>query len=186
MSEDQAQNQSSGATNDAPSNQAALPQTEDSGQTELEVLKKQCEEYLNGWKRAKADYINFKNEQEKHGRELAQMASMGAVMQFAPILENFRKAFQYVPQDLSGNAWVTGIEQIYKQCKDSLKQMGVEEYTELVGQKFDPALHQAVGQEYVETHEDDHITQEISAGYKLHGRVLLPARVIVNKKPTQN
>lgn len=151
---------------------------------EIENLKKQCEEYLNGWKRAKADYINFQKDQEKHAKELASIASMGAVMQVIPTLENFRKAFIQVPDQMKESPWVKGIEQIYKQLKDALKTMGVEEYTGLVGNVFDPALHQAVGQEYIEAKEEDAITQEISAGYKLHGHVIIPAGVIVNKKPS--
>ncbi len=153
---------------------------------EIEILQKQCEEYLNGWKRAKADYINFKNEQEKHSRELAQVASMGAVLHMLPIAENFRKAFIQLPQEIKGSAWVTGIEQIYKQLKETLKTMGVEEFTDLIGKIFDPTHHQAVGQEYIESKEQDTITQEISGGYTLHGRVIAPAQVIVNKKPLTN
>ena len=111
---------------------------------------------------------------------------MGAVIHMLPIAENFRKAFIQLPQDIKGSAWVIGIEQIYKQLKETLKTMGVEEFTGLIGKMFDPAFHQAVGQEYIESKEQDTITQEISGGYTLHGRVIAPAQVIVNKKPLTN
>jgi len=154
-------------------------------QEEIERLKRLSEENLNGWKRAKADYINYKNEQEKHAKELAQVASMGAVMQLIPVYEQLRKAFLQLPDELKESAWVKGVEQIFKQQKDALKNLGGEEQSASQGKQFDPAQHQAVGQEYVEELQEDCITQEINAGYTFHGKVLLPARVIVNKKPQE-
>ncbi len=173
MTQDQSQN--------AP---ASVPPTsiDDGCNSEIEILKKQCEEYLNGWKRAKADFINFKNEQEKRQKELAQIASMGAVMQIIPPAEHLRKAFLQIPDDIKGSGWVAGIEQIAKQLKGALQTLGVEEYTGITGGTFNPELHQAIGMEYIEGKEEDSITQEINAGYTFHGKVLLPARVIVNKK----
>lgn len=155
-------------------------------QAEIDRLKIVCEENLNGWKRAKADYINYKNEQEKHAKELAQFASMGMVMHIIPIYEQLRKAFLQLPDELKGSSWIIGVEQIQKQLKDALKNLGAEEYSGLAGKQFDPQFHQAIGQEYVEGTNEDFITQEINAGYTLHGKVLMPARVIVNKKPQAN
>lgn len=186
MMQDQTQNISPQTQQDEVTPSAPSVSSDGEQTSESEILKKQCEEYLNGWKRAKADYINFKNEQEKHSRELAQVASMGAVMQIIPVAEHLRKAFFQLPEDLKGSPWVVGIEQIYKQLKEALKNLSVEEYTGLVGQAFNPEFHQAIGQEYVDGKDEDSITQEINAGYKFHGKVLLPARVIVNKKPISN
>lgn len=157
----------------------------DSLKKELEGCTKQKEEYLDGWKRAKADYINFKNEQEKRSKEFAQFASMATLMQCLPIAENFRKAFGHLPDSLKESEWVRGIEQIYRQLKEMLRVMGVEEYTNLVGISFDPERHQAVGQEQRDDFGDDIVSQEVEAGYTLHGKVLQAAKVIVNKKPNQ-
>ncbi len=152
-------------------------------QHELEELTKQNEENLNGWKRAKADYVNFKNETEKRRDELAGMAMMTSAAQYIPILDNFKKAFQYLPVELKDSEWVKGIEQIYKQMKEIMKGLGVEEYTEsVVGTPFDPSKHYAVGEERVDTHEDGVVTQEVSPGYTFRGNVIVPAKVIVNKK----
>lgn len=153
---------------------------------ELEACKKQSEEYLNGWKRAKADYVNFKNDQEKRSKELAQFATMSTLLGYVPIVENLRVAFTHLPDELKGSEWVKGIEHIYTQMKEFLKTLGVEEYSGLVGKTFDPMEHQAVGQEARDDIEDNCISQEVSAGYKLHGKALVPAKVIVNKKPTND
>ncbi|MEK7122913.1 MAG: nucleotide exchange factor GrpE [Patescibacteria group bacterium] len=150
---------------------------------ELAECKKQCEEYLNGWKRAKADYINYKNETEKRRDELAGMALMTSAAQFIPALDNLKKAFQQLPAELSGSEWVKGIEHIYKQLVEVMKGSSVEEFSEnTVGSEFDPAKHYAVGEERRDDFDDNVITQEVSSGYTFRGNVIVPAKVIVNKK----
>ena len=149
---------------------------------QLDTIKKQNEEYLDGWKRAKADYINFKNDQEKRSKELAQFASISLVMQLLPIAEHFRKAFACLTDDLKLSEWVRGIEQIYRQFKDALKGMGIEEMAGVVGTAFDPAHHLAVGNEQRDDLNDGIVSQEIETGYLLHGRVIVPTKVIVNTK----
>lgn len=151
---------------------------------ELEECKKQSDEYLNGWKRAKADYVNFKQDQEKHSKDLAKFASLSSLMGYIPLVEHMRTAFQYLPEELKTSEWVKGVEHIYSQMKEFLKSMGVEEQTGLVGKKFNPGEHQAVGQEQRDDFEDDIVTQELSAGYTFKGSVIAPAKVIVNKKTT--
>ncbi len=152
-------------------------------QGEIERLKKENQEYLEGWKRAKADYLNFKQDQEKRGKELAQFAGISIIMQLVPVYEYFRKALNEVPPELQNSEWLKGVSQIYKQMKEVLKAMGCEEYRVTRGDVFDPTLHDAVGQEYSEGIDDDSVSQEVSAGYALHGKVIAPAKVIVNKKP---
>lgn len=152
-------------------------------QEALEELTKQNEENLNGWKRAKADYVNFKNDSDKRRDELSGLAMMTSAAQYIPILNNFKKAFQYLPDDLKGSEWVKGVEQIYKQMKEVMKGLGVEEYAEsVIGTAFDPNKHYAVGEERIDTKEDGAITQEVSPGYTFRGNVIVPAKVIVNKK----
>lgn len=153
---------------------------------ELEMQSTQAEEHLNGWKRAKADYVNFKNDQEKRSKELAQFASMSTLLGYLPIVDNFRMAFEHLPKELESSEWVKGIQLIYTQMREMLKTMGVEEYTATVGSAFDPAEHQAVGQEQREDIEDDAISQEVGSGYRFHGKVIVPAKVIVNKKTIPN
>ncbi len=164
---------------------AADPITEEGDALKARVaeLEKQCDEYLNGWKRAKADYINFKNEQEKRSGELSQVARMTSLIQYLPVVENFRKAFGQLPENLKDSEWVKGVENIYKQMKEVLKGMGVTEVMGLIGKPFDPASQQAVGQEYRDEFEENSVTQEIEAGYTFNGSVIVPAKVIVNKKP---
>lgn len=152
-------------------------------QQEIERLKKENEEYLNGWKRAKADYVNFKNDQEKRSKELVEFSCLSLFAQWVPIVEHLRQALtKHMPKDLENSEWVKGIEQIYKQIREVMKGLGIEEFIDNAGKPFDPARHEAVGQEQIGDVEDNTITQEISAGYTYKGRVMVPAKVIVNKK----
>ena len=146
---------------------------------EVEALQKQCEEYLNGWKRAKADYINLKKETEKHQAEMIQFANASLLAQLIPIYDSFKKAFEHVPKDQEKTTWVSGMQQIYNQMQSFLNGLGIEEI-KTVGHIFDPNLHEAVSKKKVKGKKENEIIEEVAPGYKLHGKVLGPARVIVN------
>lgn len=155
-------------------------------QKEITELEKKCEEYLNGWKRAKADYINFKKEVGKEKEEWIKFANSVLILQLLPILDNFEKAFRK-PQ--ATPEWIKGIKQIKNQLEDLLKSLGVEEI-KAEGEKFNPRLHEAVGREKGETRSEkgkvreergeERVVRVIEPGYTMHGLVIKPAKVIVN------
>jgi molecular chaperone GrpE len=144
--------------------------------TELEQLKAQCDEYLNGWKRAKADYINLKKETEEKQAMLFEFANATLLMEILPIYDNLKKAIALAGEEK--NNWLEGIKQIKKQFEDLLKDYGIEEI-KTVGEKFNPEFHEAVGREKKEGVEPDVIISEASTGYLMKGKVLVPAKVIV-------
>ncbi len=160
-------------------------------QKELTEAKKKAEEYLNGWKRAKADYINREKEIEKEKKDWQKFANLSVIFQLLPILDNFKRAFK-VYEELQLNleredlremkAWVEGVKQIKNQLENLFKALKIEEI-KTVGEKFDPFLHESVGvQEENDSNEKSEIiVKEIEPGYKLHGRVIRPAKVIVSK-----
>ena len=150
---------------------------------QLEQCKREAEEYLNGWKRAKADYVNYKNETEKRRDELTGMALMASAGQFIPLLDNFKKAFAVLPDELRGSEWVKGVEHILNQMKEIMKGLGIEEFSHsVIGVSFDPSKHHAVGEERRDEYDDSVVTQEVSPGYTFRGNPIVPAKVIVNKK----
>jgi len=142
-------------------------------------LKSKCQEYLAGWQRAKADYENFKKETDKRMSEVSDYAKAGLVSELIPILDNFTKAVEHVPEEQAKEDWVVGIFHIKKQLEDFLTDNGLEKIV-TVGQKFDHNLHEAVGKEKSEQ-EKDTIIKEVSSGYKLNGQVIIPAKVIVSE-----
>lgn len=138
-----------------------------------EQLKK-CEaerdEYLNGWKRAKADLINYKKEEAQRFNHFAEFSQAEVMRDMVAILDSFSLA-----TDLS-----EGAIRIRKQMEESLKRNGLEEIAIPPSQAFDPALHEAIKEE-----ESDQppgtIIEEFAKGYTLNGRVLRPAKVKVAK-----
>jgi len=79
---------------------------------ELEKFKKKAEENLDGWKRAKADYINLKKESEKRFGEFAQYANAALIIEILPILDHFKESEKHLPKDLKDNDWVKGVMHI--------------------------------------------------------------------------
>ena len=136
-----------------------------------------CEEYKTGWQRALADYKNLQNETVKRRGEMSEFLKQQILEDFIPVYENFKKAFAM--ERVKGNeSWIQGIEYIKKQFADILNNYGVEEI-KTIGEKFDENLHEAVGEEDGENSGE--ILKEVSGGYKMGDKVIVPAKVIVSK-----
>lgn len=161
---------------DHPQGEKSLSDT-----AELAKLKKQSQEYLDGWKRAQADYQNLKRRFENDVKDLAQFANADLIVKFLPVLENFRRAFKHIPQEKREDEWVLGIKQVEKQLEDVLKTEGLEKI-EILGKEFDPAVCEAVSYENSKEHKDCEVIEIIEMGYKLKDRVIKPAKVKVCKK----
>jgi len=169
-----------------------IEEKKDVALSELEVCKKQAEEYLNGWKRAKADYLNLKKENETASAELAQFVAGGMLMKFLPVYDVLKRACQNMPSTGSGNntlsperaerveGWAEGILNIKKQFEDVFRKFGVEEIKS-VGEKFNPEFHEAISRQKKEGVESDIIIEEVGGGYTMQGKTIIPAKVIVSE-----
>lgn len=135
----------------------------------------QCQEYLAGWQRAKADYANLQKETEKRMSEFRQYAQADLLEQLFPLVDYFKQGFSLVPEEEKDSAWMQGIRHIQDNLNKILQENGVEEI-KTVGEKFNPELHEAV------KGEGEEIVQEVSTGFKLNGQVVRPAKVIINEK----
>jgi len=151
---------------------------------EIENLRKQNEEYLNGWKRAKADYLNLKKEMEAQNKEIKEWMSKIFLLPLLGIMDNFDKAFVEIPKGTEMEAWVKGIEVVRKQFDNFFKLQGVE-IMETKGQKFDPLKHEAIesmeGGLPAQAGESGMIAEELQKGYLINGEVLRPAKVKIYK-----
>jgi molecular chaperone GrpE len=150
---------------------------------QIAELRAQADEYLAGWQRAKADYINFKKETEGKQKMLFEFANAALLMEILPIYDNFKKALLAMNNEQFTinnelKAWGEGIKQIKKQFEDLLKDYGIEAI-KTVGEKFNPEFHEAISREKKEGVAADMIISEASAGYLMKGKVLVPAKVIV-------
>ena len=154
----------------------------------LEELERQKDEYLSGWRRTRANFLNYQKDELERVGELIKYAGTGLVLKLLPILDNFEIAEKKIEKELKNDESIKGILQIKTQMKDFLKSQGVEEI-KAIGQKFDPQLHEII-EEVVPSEasakegkniKSGIIIEEIQKGYKLHGKVLRPAKVKVSK-----
>lgn len=142
----------------------------------LEVLQKERDEYLEGWKRAKADFINYKKEEaERVGRSMRNVTEM-IVGDLLPVLDSFELGITSATEDASKK----GMELIRMQLEEVLRRYGVEKIKVLHGDLFNPAFHEAIGEIDSEFPEGT-IAEEVVKGFMIGERVLRPTRVKVSK-----
>ncbi len=142
-------------------------QTNAAEPSELEVCKKQAEEYLNNWKRERADFINYKKDEAKRLEEAIKFGNEVLLLEIIEIADDLEAGTKHQPEN-------EGIAQISKKLRDLMAKYGVEKI-KVEGEKFNPAEHEAVG-----GGEGDKL-EEVRAGYTLYGKVIRPARVKVVK-----
>ena len=143
-------------------------------------LQKEFDELKDLLQRTQADFVNYRRRNEEDKSSFMKYASADVIEQILPVMDNFALAARHVPEEIENNSWVTGIEAIEKQLEQVLMSNGLEK-TETVGQKFDPNLHEAVGEENDASQVDGIVTSEEAPGYMLNGKLIRPAKVIVNK-----
>lgn len=140
---------------------------------ELEKLNKEKEEYLSGWKRAKADLINYQKDEEKRAQEFVKIANMAIIMDLIPILDSFDLAMAASQSDKSAAV-------IKSQFEEVLKRYGVEKISVELGKPLDTRSQEAVG-EMESNHPSGSVAEEISKGYAMSGKVIRPAKVKISK-----
>ncbi|MBU3964827.1 nucleotide exchange factor GrpE [Patescibacteria group bacterium] len=144
---------------------------------QLETEKKKAEEYLNNWKRAMADFENYKKRQSELFAELVNSASAGLIMEILPIYDTFCMAVKHIPENIKDKDWVKGVVQLKEQLDALLKSRGLKEIKS-IGEKFNPEFHEAI--EMVESEKpESEILEEAQKGYKLNGVVIRTAKVKV-------
>lgn len=145
-----------------------------------------CQEYLAGWKRAQADYQNLQRERERERGELTKYANERLLRDLLPTLDQFRLAMSFVPTTdalpdevkRTWEQWLVGVKAVQTLWDQAASQAGLERV--VTDGVFDPQVHDAVGEEGSEAPEGT-ILRVTQPGWKLHGRVLQPARVIIAK-----
>jgi molecular chaperone GrpE len=130
--------------------------------------------------RVSADYVNFQKRSLKQISDTIEYEKEKIIKTLLPVLDNFEHTLQNEQSVENAEAFVKGVRIIYDQMLDILKSHGVEQIQAL-GEKFDPALHQAMMQQTEPEQEDNLVLEEFQKGYKLNGRVIRPSKVIVNK-----
>ena len=138
----------------------------------------QIEELTDRIKRQMAEFENFRKRSEK---EKAQMFDMGAktiIEKILPVVDNFERGFQTVQDEDKEDAFVKGMDMVYKQLMQELNNAGVTEI-EAVGKEFNPDFHNAVMQVESEEFESGIVAAEFQKGYMYKDSVVRHSMVSV-------
>ena len=140
-----------------------------------------CAELESAWKRALADYANLQKDVARERAEMGQYAVLRVVERFLPVFDNFNVAIGHMPktEDKAVVNWAVGVGFIQKQIEDAMRDLGLTAI-ETDGKPFDAAKHEAVGEEDG-GREPGAILKEVQKGYEINGKVVRPAKVILNK-----
>ncbi len=148
-------------------------------QAELAQARQQAAEYLDGWKRAKADYANLKRETDARVREQWKAAGVSIAMHFADVYQNLQTALVHVPPQQAREPWVEGLRQVAKQFTSVLQELGFTLLTPTAQDRYDITQHEAV--ERVPSDQPvDTVVETVRCGLRFNGEVVLPARVRVS------
>ncbi len=147
----------------------------------LKEIVKEDEAILNRLVRLQADFENFKKRSQKEKTEMFQFASENFATKLLPVMDNLERA-EAALTDASEEAksYLDGLEMVFKQLKDVLKEEGLEEI--ICEGPFDPNLHHGVAVGEDDEKEDQDIIDVFQKGYKFKGKVIRPAMVKVCSK----
>jgi molecular chaperone GrpE len=145
----------------------------------IEELELKLEEMSQKNLRLQADYDNFRRRTREEQAASLKYKSQSLLEQLLPALDNFERALKTEAVNEQAKTLIQGMEMVYRQLSDALKQEGLTEIP-AVGEKFDPNLHQAVMQVEDSEYESNTVIEELQKGYMLKDRVIRPAMVKVN------
>jgi len=143
---------------------------------EIEETKKQAEEYLNNWKRERADFINYKKDESKRMEEFLKFSTEGIIMELIDVIDGIGVARNNFPEKKELKGWLEGFDSALDKLDKFLKKFGVERI-KVDGESFNPLLHEAVE---VQDKDGSNIV-EIRPGYTMHGKVIRQKRVKIIK-----
>lgn len=132
--------------------------------------KEKAENFENLYKRALADYHNLLKQSAKEKQDFAKYANEQLLHQLIPVYDNLKTSLQHIDKSLEESAWVEGVKYVVKQFSSALSDVGVEEI-KTINQKFDPNTMEAV------KGKGEKVVKELRPGYKLNGKVVIPAKV---------
>lgn len=124
----------------------------------------QIEELNDKVKRQMAEFDNFRKRTEKEKSQMFDMGARTIIEKILPVVDNFERGFTTVEEADKDDAFVMGMQQVYKQLMTELEAIGVTPI-EAIGKEFDPEFHNAVMQVESEEYESGIVAQELMKGY---------------------
>lgn len=180
-------------TQSPPEESVEQPQTTESSAEEEGTSEPSLEEQLGDMQaqsqknydlylRAVADLENYRKRAQREKEDLGRFANEKLLREVLPIKDNLERAVDHArAQESDANALLEGVEMTLGILSKTLEQFGVTAI-ESIGEPFDPAKHEAMGQMESEEHPPNTVVQEMQKGYFLNDRLLRPALVMIAKE----
>lgn len=143
-----------------------------------DAYKEQIAQLEDRVKRQLAEFENFRNRTEKEKQTMFEIGAKSVIEKILPVVDNFERGFATVEPEDADDAFVDGMQRIYKQLMTELESLGVKPI-EAVGKEFDPNLHNAVMQVESEEYESGVVAQELQKGYTYRDSVVRHSMVSV-------
>ena len=138
----------------------------------------QIEELNDKLKRQMAEFDNFRKRTEKEKTQMYDMGAKSIIEKILPVIDNFERGLAAVPEEKREDAFVVGMDKVYRQMLTELDASGVKPI-EAVGQEFDPNFHNAVMQVESEEYDSGVVAQELQKGYMYKDSVVRHSMVAV-------
>ena len=136
------------------------------------------EELTDQVKRQMAEFDNFRKRTEKEKTQMFETGAKSVIEKILPVIDNFERGLAAVPENEKDNAFVDGMDKVYRQMLTELGAIGVKPI-EAIGKEFDPEYHTAVMQVESEEYDSGIIAQELQKGYMYNDSVVRHSMVAV-------
>jgi molecular chaperone GrpE len=157
--------------------ESEAPQVQQPVDPELQAVRDEAEATFARYQRLAADFENYKRRTRQDLTDRTQFANEELLRKLLPLRDNLQRALEHAPEGIDRN-WFEGMKLVVRQFDDVLQAQGLSTIP-AVGEKFDPAQHEAIASEETDEHEEGTIVEEMQPGYRLHNRVLRPTLVKV-------
>lgn len=138
----------------------------------------QIEDLNDKLKRQMAEFENFRKRTEKEKTQMYDMGARSIIEKILPVIDNFERGFTMVQEEDKDDAFVVGMDKVYRQMLTELESIGVKPI-EAVGTEFNPDFHNAVMQVESEEYESGTVAQELQKGYTYKDSVVRHSMVAV-------
>jgi molecular chaperone GrpE len=132
--------------------------------------------------RTLAELDNYRKRTQREKEELSRFANENLLRELLPVLDNLERAIEHARGDQGGSGILQGVEMTMGQFGKVLEKAGVKAVA-TVGEPFDTARHEAIGQEETSEQPPQTVVRELQKGYLLNDRLLRPAMVLLAKAP---
>lgn len=151
-------------------------------QAELDQAACEAKALQEQYLRTLADMENLRKRTQREKEELAKFANENILREVLPVIDNLERAVEHAEQAESSEGLLEGVRMTLDQFNQVLTRFGVTP-VEALGETFDPALHQAMGQLETDEFPTNAVAQQMQKGYQLNERLLRPAMVMIAKAP---